>query len=137
MLSLLFTIWQIKRNRHEDFCEEMQRLEWATDAAREHGRALDRFMHLPSAPEELKTFLLDASDALESREFARLIARKFKAGLPIDVDVDRDSENSGREIWAQVLRLASSNTDAYDTFVQALFAGIGASLLRWPETAPV
>jgi hypothetical protein len=131
--SLLFAIYQIRRNRREHAGRELQRLEWATDEVRGHGHALDQFIHCPDAPEGLKKFLLAASDALEGHDFACLMARKLQTGTGLE----REDENSENDIWSQVLMLSATNPAVYNLFVQALYTGIAAAFLRWPDTASV
>jgi hypothetical protein len=131
--AVLAALWQSRQAHHQAFCEEMKRLEWAADAAREHGKALDRFMYLAGVSDQLKSFLLDASDALEGREFVHTMAKMVKSGFSAESEVT----GQANEIWNQVAQLAANNVEAYDVFVQALFSGIAAALLRWPDTAPV
>lgn len=131
--ALLSGLWQWRQTRHRKFAAELQRIEWATEKMREHGQAVDRFMYLPCAPEKLKAFLLDACDVLDSRDFARLIAAKLKDGFKSNSEGD----SQDTEIWTDLQTLGADNSEAYDIFLQALFSGIMAALLRWPETAPV
>jgi hypothetical protein len=126
----LSSLWQMRRSGRQRFLAEMQRIEWATEQLREHGKALDQFMSLPDVPDTLKTFLLIASDMFETKDFALFMAAKIKAGL-------KSEENGDNEIWQELQRLYSRDSDAYDLFLQALWAGTTASLLRWSETAPV
>jgi hypothetical protein len=127
---LLSTLWQVRRDGHKKFTAEMQRIGWATDSMREHGQALDKFMTLPDVPKSLKAFLLKASDVFETKAFALDMAAKINEAPAGDDAVESD-------IWLQLQKLSASNTEAYDVFLQALFAGVTAALLRWPETAPV
>jgi len=128
--ACLSALWQMRRNSHAKYLSELQRIQWATDMVVEHGQALDAFMGLPNAPESLKTFVLMASDLVENRDVVRHIAAKIKAG-------QKPEEGEDTEIWNQAQSLLARDAGAYDMFVRALFSGILAALLRWPETAPV
>lgn len=126
----LSSLLQMRRRGHAKFLAEKQRIEWATEELREHGNALDKFMFLPNAPEALKIFLLAASDLFETKNFALFLAANIKDGLASE-------ETGDNEIWQELQRLYGKDSTAYDLFLQALFAGMTASMLRWPETAPV
>jgi hypothetical protein len=122
-------LWHVRRSARASFLADRRRIEIATQKLREHSSAMDRFMFLPDAPEPLKAFLLDASDAFESRAFAQFMADRIRSR--------RRAASAESEIWPQVQGLYLKNEEAYDVFVQALFTGLTAALLRWPETCDV
>jgi hypothetical protein len=122
-------LWHARRNRRARYIIARHRLESATENLRTHSEALDRFLFRPGVPRALQEFLLTASDLFETKRFAVFMAKRLKAELP-------PGEDDAADIWEDLQSLYTQDAEAYDLFLQALFAGISSCLLRWPETAP-
>jgi hypothetical protein len=130
---LVSVLVQQRLSSRKRFHADIQRIEWATQSMKKHAEALDAFMAVDEAPRILKTFLLNASNALESHDFTQFLATKLHASETMDQHV----EIPDSDVWLAVQAISGQNTAVYDLFVEALFSGITAALLRWPETAPV
>ncbi len=126
-LALLCVLWLIRFRRSTEAHAEIQRLNAAAEETGAHAEALDKFLSLRNAPQELKDFLLSASDALERQKFARALFIELGRGS------DSATEASGLEVWGQVQRLATIDKEAYRLFVQALSTGIRAAAFRWTD----
>lgn len=129
IVGVIVTVLMYKRKSDRlAFQADMDRAELAVERLRQHTQALDEFMFTPGVAENLKRFLMAASEAIESREFARFMAAKLTSGTAVDGDT---------ALLYDLQELSVNNSAAYDVFIEALFAGLTAAFLRWPETASV
>jgi hypothetical protein len=123
--TAIFTILRMVRSRH---ARRLRHLEEAKELLQSHFDAAEQLLKDPAVSSELKKFICFASEVFGRKDFALNFAA-FVWDAPNKNQMERT-----KVISDEIQKLAKYRPDLAQLAFTAIFSGLIAMMLRWPET---